>query len=203
MMSSVKPLEGREGMRVGQDLVVAGYIGLGGTIAVAKAEETELLKHFTRQFVKRVQGMSDQIQMPSAEFFKEAGAMEYEPLGDGGIMASLWNLFEEYKMGFEIELRSIPILQETVEICEVFDLNPYRLQSAQSVLLTADHGGDLVRYLNQHGVHGVVIGKVEAGIKRQILNGEIRSFLDRPKPDELYKIKLTGGSDERENFSSY
>ncbi|MEG1780648.1 MAG: AIR synthase-related protein [Clostridium sp.] len=203
MMPSVKPLEGREGMRVGQDLVVAGYIGLGGTIAVAKAEETELLKHFTRQFVKRVQGMSDQIQMPSAELFKEAGAMEYEPLGDGGIMASLWNLFEEYKMGFEIELRSIPILQETVEICEVFDLNPYRLQSAQSVLLTADHGGDLVRYLNQHGVHGVVIGKVEAGIKRQILNGEIRSFLDRPKPDELYKIKLTGGSDERENFSSY
>lgn len=177
-------------MRPGQDIVVAGYVGLFGTAVMAKAGEAELLKHFTGQFVRHCRNAGEAAISEAEEFFMNAGAAEYEPLGEGGIMAALWRLFDEYGLGFEIELRTIPILQETVEVCELFDINPYRLQSEGSILVTADNGGDLLRYLGNKGIHGAVIGKVTAGIKRQILNGETRSFLDRPKPDELYKIRF-------------
>lgn len=187
--SAVRP----SAMKPGQDLVIAGYIGLRGTSLAAAAREAELLKHFTPQYVKRCQDLSEVFRLPEEAFFRKTGATEYKSLSGGGVMNALWQLFSEYKLGFEIELRDIPILQETVEVCEIFDLNPYRLDSAGCVLLSAENGGDLVRDLRNSDVHGAVIGKVKAGIKRQILNGEIISYLDRPKPDELYKIQLTGG----------
>ena len=108
-------------------------------------------------------------------------------------MAALWDYFDGFGLGFEIELRLLPIRQETVEVCEVFDVNPYRLQSEGCALLTAPNGGDLVRQLGKMGIQAVVIGKTKAGIKRQIFNGETETYLDRPKPDELYKDQLTGG----------
>lgn len=179
-------------MKPGQDLLIAGYIGLAGTVQIARRMESELLKRFTKQFVNRCQQMSGMKGM-NPEFWQEAGASYWREAGDGGIMAALWEVFEESNLGFEIELRKLPIRQETVEVCELFDINPYRLLSKECMILTAENGNDLVRILSEQGIHAVIIGKAEAGIKRQIYNGETRSFLDRPKPDELYKIQLTGG----------
>lgn len=79
--------------------------------------------------------------------------------------------------------------QETVEACEVFDLNPYRLHSAV-LLMAADSGFEAVRELERRGFEGAVIGAVKPGPARRILNGEIETFLDRPKADELEKLGL-------------
>ena len=80
--------------------------------------------------------------------------------------------------------------QETVEACEVFDLNPYRLHSAGCFLMAADSGFEAVRELERRGFEGAVIGTVKPGPARRILNGEIETFLDRPKADELEKLGL-------------
>ncbi|MBO1722878.1 hypothetical protein HJV72_19570, partial [Extibacter sp. GGCC_0201] len=71
----------------------------------------------------------------------------------------LWDYFDEFGLGFEMELRKLPLLQETVEVCEVFDVNPYRLQSEGCALLTAANGGALVRELEKQDIHAVVLGK--------------------------------------------
>lgn len=178
----------RTGMKPGQDLVIAGYIGLCGTAVIAGEKETELLTRLSGQFVYRCKNIFLNQCVPERHICEEAGATEYEPSGEGGIMNTLWTLFDEYRLGFEIQLRALPIRQETVEVCEVFDVNPYRLRSDGCVVLAAENGGDLVRWLREKEIHAAVIGKVKAGIKRRILNGETESFLDRPKPDELYKI---------------
>ena len=56
------------------------------------------------------------------------------------------------------------------------------------MLIAADRGHDLVRGLEKAGIHAAVIGKATAGNDRVVLNGEERSFLERPRTDELYKI---------------
>ena len=183
-------------MEAGQDLVAAGYIALKGTSAVATQREKELLQRFTPQFVRRCQNLYETrglLKLPGlsasegAGIFRNAGAVSWCFAGEGGIMAALWDYFDEFGLGFEMELRKLPLLQETVEVCEVFDVNPYRLQSEGCALLTAANGGALVRELEKQDIHAVVLGKTQSGIKRQILNGGTRTFLDRPKPDELYK----------------
>ncbi len=190
-------------MEPDQDLVAAGYIALSGTSAIAAGCEQELLKRFSAPFVKRCQslyefrgpfglpGLSSLEEIP--QMFEQSGAASWCMAGEGGVMAALWDYFDRFGLGFEIELRRLPLLQETVEVCEVFDLNPYRLWSEGCALLTAGSGEMLRSELGKRGIHAVVIGRTKRGIRRQIQNGEILTCLDRPKPDELYKIQLTGG----------
>ena len=194
-------------MEAGQDLVAAGYIALKGTSVIAAEKEKELLARFTAQFVKRCQSLYEirgLFQLPgisasettegiatevsAAQVFESSGAASWCLAGEGGIMTALWDYFDGFGLGFEMELRRLPILQETVEVCEVFDVNPYRLQSEGCALLTAANGGVLVSKLEKKGIHAVVLGRTQTGIKRQIYNGGIETFLDRPKPDELYKV---------------
>lgn len=194
-------------MEAGQDLVAAGYIALKGTSVIAAEREKELLARFTAQFVKRCQSLYEirgLFQLPgisaseitegiatevsAAQVFESSGAGSWCLAGEGGIMTALWDYFDGFGLGFEMELRRLPILQETVEVCEVFDVNPYRLQSEGCALLTAANGGALVSKLEKKGIHAVVLGRTQTGIKRQIYNGGIQTFLDRPKPDELYKV---------------
>lgn len=188
MMTGRNPAKQQEAMRPGQDLVIAGYIGIGGMRTILEHKERELLTRFSQGFIDGCRAVCEAEPAAEEVLCREVLATVYEAAGDGGIMAALWHLFEACGLGFEIELRALPLRQETIELCEVFDINPYRLQSDGCAVAAADNGRDLVRCLEQKGIHGVVIGKVEAGIKRQIINGDIRTFLDRPKPDELYKI---------------
>ena len=104
-------------------------------------------------------------------------------------MAALLAFFDGFGLGFEMDLRKLPIRQETVEVCEVFDLNPYRLQSQGCILLTASSGPKLLQNLEREGIPAALIGRTRTAIGREIYSGEVHSFLDRPKPDEIDKMK--------------
>ena len=112
-----------------------------------------------------------------------------EAVEKGGILAALWDMAERYQAGLAVYLRRIPIRQETVEICEALDLNPYELLSGGCALFAADNGNDVLFQLEEAGICGAVIGKVTGGRDRLILNGEVRSYLNRPAPDEIEKLK--------------
>ena len=91
-------------------------------------------------------------------------------------------------VGLEIDLRAIPISQETVEICEYLGLNPYYLKSGGSMLMVCDHGQELVRLLEKEGIYAAVIGRTTSDNAKAVINeGEV-SYLERPKADELLKV---------------
>lgn len=106
-------------------------------------------------------------------------------------MAALWNLSGIYNIGIDVDLRLMPIRQITVEVCERYELNPYRLFSGNCILLAADRGGQLVRALLAEGIPAAVIGCVTKGIARQIRHGEeTAGYLERPQPDEIRKLLI-------------
>ena len=88
----------------------------------------------------------------------------------------------------EKDLKKIPVKQETIEICEYYDINPYYLYSAGAMLAGTDNGEALVAELAAAGIPAVVIGRVTDGKDRIIRNGEDVRFLDRPKQDEWYRV---------------
>ena len=51
-------------------------------------------------------------------------------------------------VGLEIDLKKIPIRQETIEICEFFDLNPYKLLSGEMCIRDRAEGAELQRVLD-------------------------------------------------------
>lgn len=175
-------------MKPGQDLVIAGFPGQAGARIIAREREDELLQWFAKDYVEQMKENQDIPLDGNLEQWRDAGATECEPVNEGGVYTALWNLSGAYGVGIECKLHQIPIKQSTIEICERYDLNPYRLWSENCLLMVADNGGHLVEALENQGIPAVVIGKVNGGIKREIYHGEVRGFLDRPQKDQLKKI---------------
>ncbi len=177
------------GACVGDDVIVTKWIGIEGTSIIAKEKEQELLKRFSGPFVEDAKKLDRFLSVvPEAMVAVKHGVTAMHDVTEGGIYGALWELAEASGVGLEIDLRAIPIRQETVEICECFRLNPYQLISSGSMLMTAPDGRALVRELSKAGIPAAVVGRCVTGPAKKILNGEDTAYLERPKTDELYKI---------------
>ena len=177
------------GAKPGQDILVTKWIGIEGTSIIAKEKEKELLERFSQAFVDTAKGFDQYLSvLPDSRIAVEHGVSAMHDVTEGGIYGALWEVAEASGIGLEIDLKSIPIRQETIEICEYFELNPYYLISSGCMLMAADQGHDLVRKLEAAGIPAAVIGKATDGKARRIWNGGEESYLERPKTDELYKI---------------
>lgn len=177
------------GMKPNQDLVVTKWIGLEGTAILAKEKEEELRKRFPSILVHTARDFSHLLSViEEARIATEHGVSAMHDITEGGIFGALWEMASGAGVGLEVDLKKIPIRQETVEICEYFGLNPYQLMSSGSILAASDDGYELVRKLEQAGIHAVVVGRTNGENDRILYNGEDVRYLDKPQPDELYRI---------------
>ncbi len=177
------------GAKPGDDVVVTKWIGLEGTSIIAKEKEEELLGRFSPAFVETAKGFEKYLSVVcDARIAADVGVTAMHDVTEGGIFGALWEIAEGSGCGLEIELKDIPIKQETVEICEEYGINPYELISSGSMLITAPNGSDIVRQLKKQDINAAVIGKVTKGNDRLIINGDEKRFLEPPKSDELYKV---------------
>ena len=175
--------------RPGMDVIVTKWIGLEGTSIIAKEKETELLTRYPKALVDEAKGFDRYLSvLPEAATAVKSGVSAMHDVTEGGIFGALWEMAESAGVGLEIDLKKIPIRQETVEVCEFFDVNPYELISSGSMLMAASDGNGLVRALEAEGIPAVCIGKVMDGNDRVIVSGEERRFLEPPKTDELYRV---------------
>lgn len=177
------------GAKPGDDILVTKWIALEGTFRIAKRKEEELAASYPRYMIREAAEFDRYLSvLPEAELAAEAGVHAMHDISEGGVFGALWELAECSGVGLEIELKKIPLRQETVEICDFYGLNPYQMVSGGSMLMAAEDGNGLVHRLAQEGIPAVIVGKATAGNDRVILNGEERRFLELPQTDEIHKI---------------
>lgn len=177
------------GARAGMDIVVSKWVGIEGTMIFAKEKEAELKEHFPADFVDTAIGFDRYLSVvPEAAVAVKSGVAAMHDVTEGGLFGALWEMAEASGVGLEIDLKKIPIRQETVEICEYFDVNPYGLISSGMMLMASEDGNALVHALAEANIPATVIGKATEGNDRVIVRDEERRFLEPPKTDELYKV---------------
>ncbi|URW87673.1 hypothetical protein M5E86_10790 [Blautia wexlerae] len=86
-------------------------------------------------------------------------------------------------------------------MCEIFDLNPYKLQADGAVLIGIRGGEALVQRLRNEGFMAEVIGQTSSGNDRLLYSGGSARYLERPAEDELRATsqRVTAGN-LRDNF---
>lgn len=177
------------GAKAGDDIIVTKWIGLEGTSIIAKEKEQELLTRYPAHLVDDAKSFDKYLSvLPEAASAVKSGVSAMHDVTEGGIFGALWEMAEASGVGLEIDLKKIPVKQETIEVCEFFGINPYELISSGSMLMAAPDGNLLVRELEKQGIHAAVVGKAVAGNDRVLVNEEERRFLEPPKTDELYKV---------------
>lgn len=177
------------GARPGQEIVMTKWAGLEGTAIIAAAREAELGKKYSQSFLDGAKKMIDYISVvPEAMVARACGVTSMHDVTEGGIFGALWEIGAASKVGLEVDLKKILLKQETVEICEFYDINPYMLISSGCMLIITEQANLLVEKLKAVGIAAAVIGRITDGNDRIIINEEERRFLEPPKSDELYKV---------------
>ena len=181
------------GAHPGDDIVLTKWIGLEGTYRLAEAREEELLKRFPHKYIYDAKNFDRFLSIiPEAAIAVKSGVTAMHDVTRGGIFAALWELGACAGVGLTVNLKEIPIKQETVEICNFYDINPYELASTGALLCTTADGNGLTADLKAAGIEACIIGKITDSNDRVVINDEIKRFLEPPKTDEILKILQNG-----------
>ena len=178
------------GIREEQDIVVSKWIGLEGTVRLASEYRQQLCTRYPVRMIDEAAAYDRYLSViPEAATAVKSGVCGMHDVSRGGIFGALWELAQRAGVGLEIDLKKIPVKQETIEICEFFGLNPYELLSGGCLLMVTENGQALVDILARQDIPAAVIGRTTAGKDRVICNDDEKRYLDRPKTDQIYLVK--------------
>ncbi len=175
-------------IKPGMDIVMTKAIALEGTSIIAKECGDELITHFPVDMIDKAVSFDEEILIvPEAMLIRDM-AVSLHDVTEGGIFGALWELAESSGVGLDIDVKKINVRQESIEICEYYHINPYKLISSGCLLIAGDDGEAIVRRLNDNGIEACVIGKATDSNDRRLINGEDIRFLETPGKDELYQV---------------
>lgn len=178
----------------GLDILLLGYIGEEGTRALAREGRKRLAERLPEDFLAEMEGWEPSF-VTEESLMEETGAALICPLGEGGLFSALWEVAERAETGFCLDLKEVPLRQETVEVCEIFEKNPYQMISGGCFLILSENGSRLLwQYrkaddglfcrCRENGVPLRMAGKMSKGRDKKLYYGERVSYLNRPRPEE-------------------
>lgn len=166
----------------GQEIVMTKWIGISETVRLAQEKEEELLTRYPLFFIKSAQNLEQYYSIiPEAATAIKSGVTAMHDVAGGGIFGALWELGERFGVGLQVDLKKIPIKQETVEVCEFFGYNPYEIRSDGALLMVTGEGHLLVERLAAEGIPASIIGMVMEGNDKVIVNDDEKRFLEPPR----------------------
>ncbi len=175
--------------KAGQELVITKWAALEGTTMLAKEKFDELTEKYPVPFIDDARSFRECLDIrKDIEVALRAGISGAHDLSNGGVFAGLWEMAQKAGCGLKVDLKKIPMRQETIEICEFFEINPYQLLSGGALLLSTDNGEKLVSELLENGIPAAIVGTLESSNDKIIVNLDETRFLELPQADEIHKI---------------
>ncbi len=173
-----------------REIVMTKWIGLEGTAVIAQESRERLRGRYPADIVEEAAEFYRYLSVvPEAATAVKSGAGYLHVVREGGVFGGLWELAAANGVGLVVDLKRIPVRQETIEVCEYFDLNPYELLAGGSLLIVTSNGGELVHELEKTGVPAAVIGRTTQGNDRIVCHGEESRFLEPSCSDQIYTYK--------------
>lgn len=173
------------------EIVMTKWMGISGTSILASQREEELTKRLPLSYVRAAADMGQLIEVaPEAEIaIQDTEVVAMHDVAGGGIFTALWELGAKLECGLRVDLRNIPVKQETIEVCEYYDINPYRIRSDGSMLIATKNGEALVEKLKSNGINAVIIGTTTtANNDRIVYRDEENRYLEPGNGDEIYNV---------------
>jgi hydrogenase expression/formation protein HypE len=177
------------GAQVGDDIIVTKAIGLEGTYILINDYEERIKKVLSKEEIEFGKSLIDKISVLEEGIIGgEFGVNSMHDITEGGLLGGLFEVAMASNKGFKIFKDKIPMLNITKKVCREFQIDPLRLISSGSMLITTKNGEKLIKKLNERGIEASIIGIVyeDGGI---LVDGNKEINVEPPKRDELFNIK--------------
>ena len=179
------------GAQTNDAIILTKTAGIEGTAIIAHDKESELLKKLGAEFVNNAKSFINNISVVEEGIIAaNFGVNAMHDATEGGVLGALWEVAEASDKGLIVYSDKIPIAYETSVICDLFCLDPLRLISSGSMIITCDNGEMLVDKLKLNGIEASIIGKITGKEEKRILFDKNNKpvIIEQPQPDELLKI---------------
>ena len=174
-----------------QDVVMTKWLGLEGTALLATLKASALETRYPLGLIEAAKDFNQYLSIEAeAAMAEKSDVSAMYAVREGGIFGGLWDFAQSNGVGLVIDLKKIPVKQETIEVCEFFDVNPYKLLSGGNLLIATSKGNQLVAQLAQEGISAAVIGTTTADNDRIVTNEEETRYLEPAREDEVYKVLM-------------
>ncbi|MHA1129565.1 MAG: AIR synthase family protein [Candidatus Helarchaeota archaeon] len=110
---------------------------------------------------------------------------------EGGIINGIFELCNASAVGADFYKERIPVADETLKLCEIFNIDPLRLISSGTLLMTVNpiKGKLLLKKLISQGINATCIGKIKREKEITFIrrNGTTESIFEQNQ-DQLWEI---------------
>ena len=109
---------------------------------------------------------------------------------EGGILGAVWEVCSASGYGAEINIESIRIREITHKICNFYNIDPLKLISSGSMLITCSQKDkeDIIKEVSNAGVDCIEIGMITEKVKVIAICDNEEIEVEQPGADELYKV---------------
>lgn len=162
----------------GMDIVMSGNAGCLGSVQLAYEHRARLYERYSRSYIDNIFKLEDMLALKTEpDIAYECGTVYGYNVGSGGVYCALWDMADSLNIGIDISHDHIPIVQETIEVCEFAGVNPYLIDGTGAALFITNNGQILSDRLYEEGYEAAVIGKVTDGHDRTVSHDGERRFL--------------------------
>ncbi|MDR0287933.1 MAG: AIR synthase family protein [Clostridiales bacterium] len=179
------------GSKCGDCVLITKYPAIEGTAVVASDFETELVPVIGQLIVDEAKTLIDKISVVNEGLIGASiGVSSMHDITEGGVLGAAWEMAKTSGHGIRIDLTKLELLHSTDLICNYFKLDPYRLISSGSMMMTVSEAlvSELQAELSENGINSFKIGQMTAEKVFSFYNGSIWQPIDPPGADELFKL---------------
>ncbi len=184
------------GAQYGEYLYMTKTAGLEGTAIIAKEKEEELKSVLTKTEIQDAQSFIEQISvLREGEIGKRLNVSAMHDVTEGGILGAIYEMCEASKVGCKIYNSKFAVDEITRKICEFFNINPLKLISSGSMLMSINK--ETAPAYEQAMIEAEIpyskIGVLTEELDRILIFGEeageeIFDVIEPPVGDELYSV---------------
>ena len=178
------------GIKEGDLLVMTKTAGLEGTGIIAYEKYEELVDIFDESLVGIAKNMLDKVSVVKEGIVAgKQGVTSMHDITEGGLLGAIWEICEGAGLGAVVKYESIPIPEVTLKICEHYKINPLRLISSGTMLMSVSPSKvhELITALVAEGIEANIIGEITHKDVYLEKRGRL-SYVTPPDSDELYKV---------------
>lgn len=175
----------------GDYIIMTKAAGIEGTSIIAYEKEEELKEILSENEMNEAKSFANHISVvPEGMLGGRLGVSAMHDVTEGGVLGAAHEMALSSGLGCEIELSKIMVEPVTEKICRNFDIDPLRLISSGSMMMTCSEEllESLKRELLNLDIKFSVIGKMTKNNDKIMLLDGVKTEIEPPSSDELYKV---------------
>jgi hydrogenase expression/formation protein HypE len=176
------------GAQLNDDIVVTKNLCLEGTSIIVNDYYDNVKTFLDKDEIEEARDYINNISVLKEGLIAgKYGVNSMHDITEGGVLGALWEVSTASKKGFMVNGDKLPLTPVTRKICSAFDIDPLKLISSGSMLITCKKGEGLLKALDEEGIKATIIGKITKD-KGLVSNADKSYEVPPPERDELFVL---------------